>query len=57
LAEVAGAAKPYGIVVEHFNDDGAVLITDETGFLKKGVKSAGITRQYREPVSSATIRA
>ena len=33
-------------VVEHFNDTGAVLVIDETGFLKKGVKSAGVARQY-----------
>jgi SRSO17 transposase len=33
-------------VREHFNDKGAVLVIDETGFLKKGVKSAGVARQY-----------
>jgi SRSO17 transposase len=33
-------------VREHFNDAGAVLVIDETGFLKKGVKSAGVARQY-----------
>jgi SRSO17 transposase len=33
-------------VREHFNDEGAVLVIDETGFLKKGVKSAGVARQY-----------
>ena len=33
-------------VVEHFNDEGAVLVIDETGFLKKGTKSAGVARQY-----------
>lgn len=33
-------------VIEHFNDVGAVLVIDETGFLKKGVKSAGVARQY-----------
>src|SRR5688500_660155 len=33
-------------VVEHLGDDAAVLIVDETGFLKKGAKSAGVARQY-----------
>src|ERR671916_328008 len=33
-------------VVEHLGDDQAVLIVDETGFLKKGTKSAGVARQY-----------
>jgi SRSO17 transposase len=33
-------------VVEHLGDDGAVLVLDETGFLKKGTKSAGVQRQY-----------
>jgi SRSO17 transposase len=35
-----------GYVVEHLGDDGAVLVVDETGFLKKGAKSAGVGRQY-----------
>jgi SRSO17 transposase len=33
-------------VVEHLGDPGAVLVLDETGFLKKGTKSAGVGRQY-----------
>jgi SRSO17 transposase len=33
-------------VVEHLGDSEAVLILDETGFLKKGRKSAGVARQY-----------
>jgi SRSO17 transposase len=33
-------------VVEHLGDPGAVLVVDETGFLKKGTKSAGVARQY-----------
>ena len=33
-------------VVEHLGDPGAVLVIDETGFLKKGTKSAGVARQY-----------
>jgi len=32
--------------IEHLGDDQAVLVLDETGFLKKGVKSAGVQRQY-----------
>jgi len=31
-------------VVEHLGDDNAVLIVDETGFLKKGDKSVGVQR-------------
>ena len=33
-------------VAQHLGDAGAVLILDETGFLKKGGKSAGVQRQY-----------
>jgi SRSO17 transposase len=33
-------------VVEHLGDAGAVLVVDETGFLKKGTKSVGVQRQY-----------
>ena len=33
-------------VVEHLGDPGGVLVVDETGFLKKGTKSAGGKRQY-----------
>src|SRR5919107_687162 len=33
-------------VVEQLGDPGAVLVLDETGFVKKGVKSAGVQRQY-----------
>jgi SRSO17 transposase len=32
-------------VVEHLGDPEAVLVLDETGFVKKGVKSAGVQRQ------------
>jgi SRSO17 transposase len=32
--------------VEHLGDPGGVAVIDETGFLKKGVKSAGVKRQY-----------
>jgi SRSO17 transposase len=33
-------------VAERLGDPGGVLIVDESGFLKKGVKSAGVARQY-----------
>ncbi len=33
-------------VAQHLNDPQGVLIIDETGFLKKGNKSAGVSRQY-----------
>jgi SRSO17 transposase len=33
-------------VAEHLGDPDAVLVLDETGFLKKGDKSAGVQRQY-----------
>ncbi len=33
-------------VVEHLGDPAAVLVVDETGFVKKGPKSVGVQRQY-----------
>jgi SRSO17 transposase len=33
-------------VVEQLGDADAVLVVDETGFLKKGTRSAGVARQY-----------
>jgi SRSO17 transposase len=33
-------------VVEHLGGPDAVLVIDETGFLKKGAKSVGVARQY-----------
>lgn len=33
-------------VVEHLGQEDGVIIADETGFLKKGKKSAGVNRQY-----------
>ena len=35
-----------GYVVEHLGGADGVLVVDETGFLKKGNKSAGVQRQY-----------
>jgi SRSO17 transposase len=35
-----------GYVTGHLGDAGGVLVVDETGFLKKGVKSVGVARQY-----------
>ncbi len=42
--EVRDICAPY--VVEHLGDPEAVLIVDETGFLKKGRGSVGVPRQY-----------
>jgi SRSO17 transposase len=36
--------RPY--VVEHLGSPEAVLVVDETGFLKKGQQSPGVARQY-----------
>jgi SRSO17 transposase len=33
-------------VVEYLGDREAILVIDETGFLKKGTKSVGVKRQY-----------
>ena len=33
-------------VIQHLGDPEAVLVIDETGFLKKGRQSAGVARQY-----------
>ena len=35
-----------GFVIEGFGDAEGIGVVDETGFLKKGVKSAGVQRQY-----------
>ena len=46
-------------VVEQLGTADAVLVLDETGFLKKGTKSAGVQRQYtgtaRRMVLSALV--
>jgi hypothetical protein len=43
-----------GYVVEHLGDPGAVLVVDETGFLKKGATSVGVQRQYSGTARSTT---
>jgi SRSO17 transposase len=35
-----------GYVAEHLGHPAGVLVVDETGFLKKGTKSCGVSRQY-----------
>jgi SRSO17 transposase len=42
--EVRDALRAY--VVETLAASDAVLVIDETGFLKKGTKSVGVQRQY-----------
>jgi SRSO17 transposase len=42
--EVRDDLRDY--VVEHLGDESGVLVVDETGFVKKGTKSAGVARQY-----------
>jgi len=42
--QVRDDLRPY--VVEHLRDPQAVLVVDETGFLKEGAKSVGVQRQY-----------
>jgi SRSO17 transposase len=44
--EAAARDLCRGYVVEVLADREGVLIVDETGFLKKGTKSAGVARQY-----------
>src|ERR687885_343458 len=36
----------HGYIADYFGDADAVLVIDETGFLKKGRMSAGVARQY-----------
>jgi SRSO17 transposase len=44
----AGAVRDdlRGYVVDRLGDERAVLVVDETGFVKKGGRSAGVQRQY-----------
>ena len=43
---VADDLRDY--VVEHLSDAEEVLVTNETGFLKKGTESVAVQRQYSE---------
>ena len=43
-----------GYVVERLGPDG-VLIVDETGFIKKGARSAGVARQYTDKIDNCQI--
>src|SRR5665647_578805 len=42
--EVRDDLREY--VLDHLGEEGAILVVDETGFVKKGGKSAGVRRQY-----------
>src|SRR3954449_4429549 len=42
--ELGDIVREY--VIEHLADDDAVLVVDETGFLKQGKRSCGVGRQY-----------
>ena len=41
-------------VIEHLADDDAVLVIDETGFLKQGKASCGVARQYTGSAGKTT---
>src|ERR1700689_1649488 len=41
-------------VIEHLTDDDAVLVVDETGFLKQGKASCGVARQYTGSAGKVT---
>jgi SRSO17 transposase len=42
--------------VETIGAKDAVLIADDTGFLKKGTKSAGVQRQYSGTAGRTEVR-
>lgn len=48
--EVLDDLRDY--VVEYLGDPEAVLMVDDTGFLKKGTRSAGVQRQYSGTVGA-----
>jgi hypothetical protein len=41
-------------VVEHLGEEGAVLVVNETGFLKKGTTSVGSSASTRAPPARST---
>jgi SRSO17 transposase len=41
---VRNSSRTY--VLEHLGEAGGILVVDETGFIKKGKKSAGVARHY-----------
>jgi len=42
--ELRDVGRSY--IVEHLGDEDGILVPDESGFLKKGDKSCGVSRQY-----------
>jgi SRSO17 transposase len=44
--EVRDEVRRYVVEVDHLGQPNGLLLVDETGFLKKGTKSAGVARQY-----------
>ena len=53
--EVRDDMRDY--VIENLGDPGGVLIADETGFIKKGTRSAGVQRHVPRPANSAAAKA
>jgi SRSO17 transposase len=50
---VRGDLRAY--VVAHLGDEQAVLVLDETGFVKKGDQSCGVQRQYSGTAGASRI--
>ncbi len=42
-------------VIEQLGEPGGILVVDETGFVKKGKKSAGVARQYSGTAGERSI--